>query len=54
MPPVYIRESPSFGDRYGYAFFWSISVVTGAGWDIIPATGVEVSGLQVQHVQTVL
>jgi hyperpolarization activated cyclic nucleotide-gated potassium channel 2 len=42
MPPVYIRESPSFGDRYGYAFFWSISVVTGAGWDIIPATGVEV------------
>jgi hyperpolarization activated cyclic nucleotide-gated potassium channel 2 len=42
MPPQYIRDSQAFGDQYGYAFFWSISVVTGAGWDIIPATGIEV------------
>jgi hypothetical protein len=29
--------------QYGYAFFWAISVVTGIGWDIVPATGIEVA-----------
>jgi CRP-like cAMP-binding protein len=42
LPPAFIQEA-RFTDQYGYAFFWAISVVTGIGWDIVPATGLEVS-----------
>jgi CRP-like cAMP-binding protein len=41
-PPSFIREA-SFSDQYAYAFFWGISVTTGVGWDIVPATGPEVA-----------
>jgi hypothetical protein len=41
LPPEFIRRA-SFNDQYAYAFFWSISVTTGTGWDIIPATALEV------------
>ena len=42
MPPYFIMAAP-FSSQYAYSFFWSVSVVTGTGWDIIPATDTEVA-----------
>jgi hypothetical protein len=42
MPPDFIKEA-DFNAKYAYAFFWGISVTTGVGWDVIPATEVEVA-----------
>jgi CRP-like cAMP-binding protein len=42
MPPHFIMKA-EVSDQYAFAFFWSVSVVTGTGWDIIPATGPEVA-----------
>jgi hypothetical protein len=42
LPPKFIQEG-TFNDKYAYAFFWGISVTTGVGWDIIPATSLEVA-----------
>jgi hypothetical protein len=41
LPPPFVLHAP-FTNQYLFAFFWAISVVTGAGWDIIPATSMEV------------
>jgi hypothetical protein len=41
MPPYFIRNA-GLDEQYAYAFFWSISVTTGAGWDVVPATIPEV------------
>jgi hyperpolarization activated cyclic nucleotide-gated potassium channel 2 len=41
-PPFFIMRA-EFSEQYAFAFFWSVSVVTGAGWDIIPATPPEVA-----------
>jgi hypothetical protein len=42
LPPQFILTA-DFSNQYAFAFFWSVSVVTGAGWDIIPATSTEVA-----------
>lgn len=42
MPPYYILEN-RLDEQYAYSFFWALSVTTGAGWDIIPATIPEIA-----------
>ena len=42
-PPPYVKDQ-GMSMKYSYALFWGVSVTTGAGWDIVPSTELEVGG----------